>query len=160
MIFRKKYFGITPPSIAFVLASALLLQCSITHAELGAAPTDFGRVQNGLKAHSFSTAVGNYQVIESTLPSGTVVREYVTLSGIVFAVSWNGPFLPDLRSLLGKHFNTLTTEAAKRPKAGHSQIGIERPDAVIISGGHMRAYAGRAWAISALPSGFNTNDIE
>ena len=98
---------------------------------------------------------------ETTLDSGTVVREYVGSSdGTVFAVSWSGAFMPDLRTLLGSHFATLTSAAAARPTAGHSQLSIKDSDVVIVSGGHMRAYAGRAWIISALPAGVSTDEIE
>jgi hypothetical protein len=36
-----------------------------------------------------------------TLPRGTTAREYVSPSGQVFAVSWQGQAMPDLGQLLG-----------------------------------------------------------
>ena len=45
-----------------------------------------------------------YTVSEATLTDGTLVREYVGQSGVVFAVSWHGPHTPDLSSLLGSYF--------------------------------------------------------
>jgi hypothetical protein len=132
------------------------------HATLGRAPTDFAGT--GAKRARMLAAAGNaasgFSVNTSTLANGTTVREYVNPNGVVFAVSWNGPFLPDLRSLLGDQFGALTSESARHPKAGHSQVHVERPDLTIESTGHMRAYAGRAWINSLLPAGFNTNDIE
>ena len=138
----------------------LWTQCAASHAALGAAPTDFGIAQAGLKARILAFATSNYSVNETTLESGTLVREYVNRNGVVFAVSWKGPFLPDLRALLGKHFDTLTSETAKKPKAGHSQVSIARPDVVIVSRGHMRAYAGRAWMESEFPAGFAAANID
>jgi hypothetical protein len=88
------------------------------------------------------------------------VREYVNDNGLVFAVSWSGPFLPDLRNLLGQHFQTFTSESARRSKAGHSRVVVQQQDVTIESMGHMRAYSGRAWVNSLLPPGFNTDDIE
>src|SRR5437764_15361412 len=136
-------------------------------ASLGRAPTVFPSAStNAVRAHvlAASSAAANagaaYTVNSSVLANGTTVREYVGADGVVFAVSWNGPFLPDLRTLLGDHFATLTSEAARRPKAGHSQLHIERPEVTIESTGHMRAYAGRAWINARLPAGFNTQDIE
>jgi hypothetical protein len=79
---------------------------------------------------------------------------------VVFAVSWTGPTLPDLRTLLGDKFTVMTSNAAKRPKAGHSQLAVDQSDVVIVSSGHMRAYAGQAWIPSALPAGFDTTTIE
>src|ERR1039458_677209 len=42
-----------------------------------------------------------YVVHELTLASGTVVREFVGPSGVVFGVAWQGPIKPDLNQLLG-----------------------------------------------------------
>ena len=88
------------------------------------------------------------------------MREYVGANGVVFAVAWNGPFLPDLRELLGQHFATLISESARLPKAGRGRIRVAHTDVTIESTGHMRAYAGRASINSLLPAGFDTGTIE
>ena len=141
-----------------------LLQGALAHAALGTAPSNFGTTPLRQGARSLAAAGADstavYTVSQSTLDSGTVVREYVNSDGTVFAVSWSGPALPDLRTLLGDKFAVLTGAAAQRPKAGHSQLALERPDVVIVSGGHMRAYAGHAWIPGALPAGFDTSVIE
>lgn len=141
-----------------------LLQGAPVHAALGAAPSNFGTtpVRQGARslAATGADSAALYTVSQSTLDSGTVVREYVNTQGTVFAVSWSGPALPDLRTLLGDKFAALTAAAGKRPKAGHSQLTVEQSDLVIVSGGHMRAYAGHAWIPGALPAGFNTSTIE
>ena len=139
----------------------LISRCACSYAALGSAPSDFGVQKNGVKARSLAAASATYHINETTLDSGTVVHEYVaTSSGSVFAVSWAGPSMPDLRTLLGDSFTTLTTEAAKRPKAGHSQLNITGQDVVIISAGHMRAYHGQAWIPSQLPAGFTSAGID
>lgn len=149
-----------------ILTTGLLLPASLpSHASLGRAPTAFPdasshAVRAQALAAGSSTGSASYGVNSSVLANGTTVREYVGADGLVFAVSWNGPFLPDLRTLLGDHFATLTAEAARRPKAGHSQLHVERPEVTIESSGHMRAYAGRAWINARLPAGFTTQDIE
>ncbi len=138
----------------------LLAPCASSYATLGAAASDFSNELARIKPRQLAAATANYQINESTLQGGTVVREYLAPGGTVFAVSWSGPFLPDLRTLLGKHFSTLTAETAKAPKAGHSQLQLERPDVVIESGGHMRAYVGRAWIPGAFPAGVTPDDIQ
>lgn len=146
-----------------VLTTLIFFACAApSYASLGGRPTDFGAgATSGVRARSFAaSAAGAVSVNRTTLPSGTTVREYVASNGVVFAVSWNGPFMPDLRTLLGPHFATLTSESARHPKAGHSQLRIDRPDVVIESTGHMRAYAGRAWVTSLLPAGFTPEEIE
>lgn len=142
-----------------MLAAGLLLApCTPGHASLGAAPSDFGVTHGATRARILAPAT-SYSVNETTLPSGTVIREYVARGGNVFAVSWNGPLMPDLRTLLGRHFDTLSSETAKSPKAGHNRVNIVRPEVVIVSGGHMRAYAGRAWIAGDFPSGITAADI-
>src|SRR5471032_1229301 len=136
-----------------LILTLLLLQSTAAYAALGAAPSNFGATQPArLSAHRLeaasSAAVSNYTVNETTLDSGTVV-----------AVSWNGPAIPDLRTLLGAHFDTMVRQAAKRPHAGHSQFTLNQSDVVIESGGHMRAYVGRAWIPDQLPAGFASADI-
>ncbi|MFZ6645150.1 DUF2844 domain-containing protein [Undibacterium sp. TJN25] len=147
-----------------IILPLLLLSayCSTASAALGGAPTDFGASDSGrqLRMLSANNARANYSVSESTLSSGTVVREYVASNGSVFAVSWNGPLIPDLQTLLGKHAETLNTAAASKPRAGNSQLSVSRPEVIIHSGGHMRAYQGRAWVPADLPSGVTADDIQ
>ena len=51
------------------------------------------------------TVAGNgYVVYEIRSPSTTIVREYVSPEGRVFAIAWEGPALPDLRRVLGSYF--------------------------------------------------------
>ncbi|MBV7535831.1 DUF2844 domain-containing protein [Duganella sp. sic0402] len=157
---------------AFTLMLFLsMLQGALAWAALGSSPSNFSNAntQTRLAARSLAASTTTnstsaeapvYTVSQSTLDSGTIVREYMDASGMVFAVSWKGPTLPDLRTLLGDKFTVMTSNAAKRPKAGHSQLAVEQSDVVIISNGHMRAFAGQAWIPSALPAGFDTSTIE
>lgn len=150
--------------LPLLLSLLPMLVCGYADAALGGAPSHFGATPARLTARSLAAATAGtpaaWTVSTTTLDSGTVVREYVNPAGAVFAVSWNGPFLPDLRTLLGQHFATMTGAAAQRPKAGHSQLAVERPDVVIISNGHMRAFSGRAWIPGELPAGFSPDNIE
>ena len=158
-----------PPRLPLLALAGLALSLASLpcRASLGTAPSDFGnksvrhaRVLAAASASTGSTgSTAAYDVNTSVLDNGTTVREYVA-NGVVFAVSWTGPFLPDLRTLLGQQFTTLTSETARRPKAGNSQVRIVRPDVTIESTGHMRAYSGRAWVTSLLPAGFDTDEIE
>jgi hypothetical protein len=137
-----------------------LLYSGAVYAVLGGfpAPLSHDHVSGRVPVQA-TMALPNHTEIATTLPSGTTVREYVLSNGVVFAVSWKGPFLPDLKALLGQHFDAMTAEAAKTTKAGHSHLVVNRQDIVIQSAGHMRAYEGRAWIPSLLPTGFNTSDI-
>lgn len=147
------------PAAAALAFLVTALPCA---ASLGGAPSQFPAASSG-RMHAMSAAgpaAADFTVNVTTLPSGTTVREYTARSGVVFAVSWNGPFMPDLRTLLGPHFAALAAEGARRPKAGHSQLRVAAQDLSIESSGHMRAYTGRAWIASLLPAGFSSGEIQ
>jgi len=98
-----------------------------------------------------------YSVHELQTPSGTVVREYVSPAGIVFGIAWQGPSMPDLRQVLGAYFDRYVEAAAKRSARG--PVAIEQPGLVMQSGGHMRAFIGRAYIPEALPPGVAADAI-
>ncbi len=96
---------------------------------------------------------------ELQLPSGTVVTEYLTSNGQVYAVSWHGPVLPNLQQILGNYFANYQ-QAAQQPVVRHRLVRLASPDIVIESGGKMRAFAGRAWVPTLLPAGVTAADIQ
>ncbi len=134
-------------------AALLLAYAGACHAALGGLPEQFN-AEGTTVVSSATTAGPNYAVRDTTLASGTRVREYISTGGVVFALTWEGPVLPDLKGLLGKYFDTLVAESTRSPRAGRSQIAIDAPEVVINSGGHMRAFEGSAWIPAALPPGF------
>jgi len=116
-----------------------------------------GDVQH-LKGSIKSTARTNYQVHEIQLPSGTVLREFAAVGGSVFAVTWSGPAIPDLRQALGRYFDVYVT-AAQAKQGGHRHLRIEQSEFVMQSSGHMRAFSGRAYLPRALPPGTSADEI-
>ena len=141
-----------------LISVLLLAYAGASHAALGGAPEVFGSATTAV-ASKLSAAGANYLVRETTLDSGTLVREYVSADGFVFAVTWQGPTLPDLKALLGKYFDTMVAESASAPRAGRSRVAVNQPDVVINSGGHMRAFEGSAWIPAQLPAGFTPDDL-
>lgn len=102
-----------------------------------------------------------YTVKRIDTPAGLVVREYISAAGQVFAVTWRGPRLPDLRLLLGRYFDSYR-QAARQARAAHGRRGmlaIRRPDLVVQSGGHMRSFFGRAYAPALVPSGVDAGAL-
>jgi hypothetical protein len=99
-----------------------------------------------------------FSVQEIRTQSGTVVREYLSASGKVFAVAWDGPRMPDLRQLLAGNFVSL--ETAQREKRGVSRpMRVETPELVVESAGHMRSFAGRAYVPALVPDGVSVDDL-
>jgi uncharacterized protein DUF2844 len=112
-----------------------------------------------MKGQSRVMSVGGYTVKEITLSSGTVVREYVSAEGKVFAVTWSGMSQPDLQQTLGTYFEQYKAAAAA-PHAGHHHLTIHQPELVVNSGGHMRAWRGTAYVPALLPPNFSVADIQ
>lgn len=106
-------------------------------------------------AHTVTTQAA-YAVHTLTLPGGTVVREYVSTAGAVFGVAWNGPTLPDLKTTLGASFDTYVAANATR----HVNEGVSTDSLVVVSGGHLRAFAGHAYLPPSLPAGVDANTIQ
>ena len=83
------------------IASAMLgASCALSfaaHATLGQNVSTVDSDQTRLHAVArAATSQDAYSVHQLTMPSGTVVREYVASNGIVFGVAWNGPTLPEI----------------------------------------------------------------
>jgi hypothetical protein len=136
----------------------LLAYASASHAALGGSPEQFGAGATTVAANVTSAGL-KYLTRDTTLATGTRVSEYVSETGVVFAVTWEGPVLPDLKALLGKYFDTMLAESARAPRAGRSRIEVNLPEVVINSGGHMRAFEGSAWVPAEFPAGFSAGDV-
>lgn len=132
--------------VSLVMTGAPLL-CS---AELGGNPDSVLTDQTHMKGELLIKPQANYTVHEITLPSGTVVREYVSLSGTVFAVAWNGPAMPDLRQLFGSYFAQFV-DAAKMQHESRGRLHVATTGLVVQSSGHMRAFFGRAYLPKLMP---------
>jgi hypothetical protein len=95
---------------------------------------------------------------ELQMPSGATIREYVTPTGIVFGVAWQGPSIPDLRQLLGSHFDDYVAAMETR-RTRRSPVLVQLPGLVVQSSGHMRAFSGHAYLPAALPPGIAPEEI-
>lgn len=103
----------------------------------------------------------NYQVHEIQSPSGTVVDEYVSPGGEVFAVTWHGQFPPPMQQILGTYFPQYSAALQARPKMyGHRPLNIQEPGLVVQAGGHMRAYFGRAYIPALIPPGMTLSQLQ
>jgi hypothetical protein len=115
-----------------------------------------------MKAEMKVTQAGAYAVHEMKAPGGTVVREFVSPAGRVFAVAWHGSSIPDMQQLLGAYFQQYSA-AAQAGKAGHPgrrPLNIQLPGLIVQTGGHMRAYFGRAYVPGMLPGNVTADEIK
>ncbi len=147
-------------SLLVALAVAGLTSATPALAALGGdvSSVDADRISLKGALTSFSTVKG-YGVHEITTPAGVHVREYLTSDGKVFAVSWHGPFIPDLQQMLGAYYARYAQAASAPHVGGHRHLRIEQPGLVVESNGRMRAFYGRAWDPALLPQNFTPADI-
>ncbi|BAN22899.1 putative uncharacterized protein [Caballeronia insecticola] len=128
------------------------------HAQLGATTRDADG-SSGDVMHRAQSGLVTYH--ETTDAHGIVVREYVDSSGKVYAVSWRGPAMPSVQSLLGAYFDTFREGAnATAGAAGLHTARVAQGDLIVENRVRLREYSGRAWLASALPPGVNTTDIQ
>lgn len=158
---------------AFVLKPSLLSSFCMVFAVLASpAMAALGQAPSRLSASLPATGprmlavvpnakAGSYTVQETQLENGTTVREYVTPAGLVFAVAWQGPVLPDLDVLLGSYFNTfrLETEQARLLGRRGAPVDMSRDGLVVRSNGRMRNFFGHAYAIDLVPAGLIIKDV-
>lgn len=98
------------------------------------------------------------QTVES---DSTTVREYISPSGVVFGIAWNGLTHPDLMPLLGSYadeYDHALRKASREPGRRHLQIKTNR--IVVEKWGHMRNLQGRSYAIDLIPPGVSVDDIK
>jgi hypothetical protein len=143
-------------SLAALLSAPLLPY--VANAALGGPETEVATDAQALEASVKSAVRTGYTVHSIQLPSGTVLREYAVAGGNVFAVAWSGPSLPNLRQALGQYFDSYVSGAKAQP-GSHRHLEIRQSDLVVQSGGHMRAFSGRAYLPQALPSGVTLDEL-
>ncbi|MGI4862205.1 MAG: DUF2844 domain-containing protein [Janthinobacterium lividum] len=110
-----------------------------------------------------ATTAATYTITTITTDVGTTVNEYLSSAGVVFAIAWSGPQIPDLRQLLGDYFSTYAAanaaQAASAPGTGRGPSQMTGDDLVVHSGGRMRGFQGYAYLKSRLPAGFDVDSI-
>ena len=99
--------------------------------------------------------------IHTVEAGSTTVREYVTASGIVFGLAWNGLTHPDLAPLLGTYAGDYQQGLRKSTRVfGRRKHAMTSGSLVVEKWGHMRNLQGRAYDPALLPSGVNADEIK
>jgi hypothetical protein len=134
-------------------------------AALGQAPSKFvaspATPAAKLLSAAPATGISIYRVQETLLENGTTVREYATPAGLVFAVAWQGPILPDLDVLLGNYFHSfkLETDQARLFGRRGAPVDMTRDGLVVRSNGRMRNFFGHAYVVDLVPAGVSIKDV-
>jgi hypothetical protein len=93
--------------------------------------------------------------------NGTLIREFVSPSGQVFAIAWKGHFLPQMDHFLGPLFEAFSTavQARSSKHSWREPLAIHIPELVFESGGRTGWFEGRAYDPSGVPKGFPIQEI-
>lgn len=148
-------------STAFAMVSATFPAWAALGGDITSVQSDQLHMQGMIR----TTTKSSYAVHEIQSSAGTVVREYVASTGDsagkVFAVAWQGPYVPDMRQLLGSSFEQYA-QAAKAQRNTRMRRGpllIEQPGLTVQISGHPRSFSGRAYIPQMLPQGVAAEDI-
>jgi hypothetical protein len=153
----KSNFSISRIAIALLVATLPFPAFAALGGDVASVQADQARMKGSLIA----TQTANYTLHEIKDPTGVMVREYVSPAGSVFAVSWQGPAMPNLQQLLGSYFKAFSTaaQAQRTARRGRGPVYIQQPGLVVESSGHTRTYSGRAYDPAKLPQGVQANEI-
>ncbi|HZU41129.1 MAG TPA: DUF2844 domain-containing protein [Terriglobales bacterium] len=123
--------------------------------DLGSVEADTAQFHGTVRILKMTT----HTVLEIRTATGVTVREYVSPSGHVFGVAWQGRANPDLQQVLGPYYEQMM-EAARSagPVRGRPFI-IEEPNLVVQMSGTMRAHFGRAFDPKLMPAQVQPADI-
>ena len=142
------------------LATILLLPLPVL-ASLGGDMTSVQDDQAKMQASLRSNSGNSYSVHEMQTPAGVAVREYVSPAGKVFAVTWQGPFHPDLRQLLGTYFDQYVqaVQVQQAQRRGHGPVIVRQAGLVVQITGHFRAVRGSAYVPQMMPAGVRAEEL-
>jgi len=104
-----------------------------------------------------------YNLHALTTDGGVQVNEYASPGGAVFAITWQGPSQPDLRSLLGSYYARYQSAAAAAVQArrgAHREFSIRQSDLVLLSVAHQRSYRGVAYLPALMPAGLAAGELQ
>lgn len=148
--------------ISLCLALVISFRCGVAEATLGEPADTIARDTrkfSGVLQKSLVRPRYRVQSIASGI-TATTVREYVSPSGVVFAVAWNGLVHPDLQVLLGNYhqdYRKALASAVREPGRRGTKVTTER--LVVQTWGHMRNLQGRAYLPELLPEGVSVDEI-
>jgi Protein of unknown function (DUF2844) len=106
------------------------------------------------------SVLGQFEIQEIVSDNGMQVREFLNRAGIVFAVTWQGPAMPNLQQLLGAQFPVYAAALSAQERPGlHRWVRVATPELVVESDGHLRAYVGRSYLPALVPPGVSIGEL-
>lgn len=147
--------------LCLLLLVAALTPARRALATLGEEAASIARDRAALSAAKKATTSHARYTVQEAASDATTVREYLNLSGVVFAVAWNGMVHPDLTTLLGSYaseYRDAKRQAARQHGQKRSRVATSR--VTVETWGHMRNLRGRAYLPALLPEGVSVDEIQ
>ena len=144
-----------------VLLVGILLFAQQTHATLGEGADSIAKDLKALSATKQGTTCHTSYTVQEIASAATTVREFLTSSGVVFGVAWNGLVNPDMTSLLGSYATEFEdAEQRSQHEHGRRQFSVRTNRLVVETWGHMRDLRGRAYLPALIPEGVSVDEIK
>jgi hypothetical protein len=147
--------------LCFGLSVAIFANIQQAQATLGESADSITLDRKALSAVQRTAAIRNGYTIHEIASGSTAVREYVSPTGIVFGIAWNGLIHPDLTQLLGTYASEYREALLQtRRQPGRRRLQVKTNRVVVEKWGHMRNLQGRAYAPDLIPPGVNIDEIK
>jgi hypothetical protein len=147
--------------ICLGLLAAGLSPARHAHATLGEHADSAESDRKVLSAVRRTTTTHPGYTVQEFKSDANVVREYVSPSGVVFGIAWNGVSHPDLAPLLGSYADEYRQALRQTPrKPGRRSLQVKGDRVVVEKWGHMRNLQGRAYDPALIPSGVSVDEIK
>lgn len=146
--------------ISFSLFISILILSHQAQAVLGEPAESIAKDSKTLSAARRAATIHNSYTVQEIVSDANAVREYISPSGIVFAIAWNGLTHPDLTRLLGAYagdYQQALRQNKHAPGQRHFQLNTD--NVVVEKWGHMRNLQGRAYAPALVPQGVSVDEI-
>jgi hypothetical protein len=139
---------------------SLFLVPNWSHATLGEIENSVEADKVLLKGTRILLKYPKFSVHNIIAASGNQIKEYVTLEGRVFALTWNGLSHPDLSSLLGSYFKEYEDKRIGRGQLRGRKIqAVQTNRVVVMKSGHMRDVKGSAFVPQLVPAGVTIEEL-
>jgi len=115
--------------------------------------------QQALQAQWRTSTHASSRVEHLEAAASTVVREYVSPTGLVFGLAWQGPTVPDMTQLLGASFPAYQ-DALHAAATHRGPWRAQTEDLVVELRGQLGAFAGRAYLLHRVPNALTAAVIQ
>jgi len=148
-------------SLVLVLSVAMFAAAQRVQAALGGSSDSIESDRKALSATTRGVTAGNGYTVQEIYSAANTVREYVSSSGVVFGIAWNGLVYPDITRLLGSYTGEYqkARQQAMRQR-GSRHLRVKSSGVVVEQWGHMRDLRGRAYAPALIPPGVSVDEIK